>query len=200
MRATRSLEIFWGPASNGKLPSRFCASTEHGFSPLRLRPPVIQGKPRISKKHSVHEIAVVLHEMACTAARSDCSDYDNCWVANHNKQPLSEEGLYARELFSRESARSISCQRLENYNSLPQVDTSATWTGVYSGIMTGPHRLIQNQSCKQQGHLQHHPAIQVGQITLPRLDTSFLGCYKTTYVCGPAQHGLIWPPALQWIG
>ena len=44
----------------------------------------------------------------------------------------------------------MSCRRLGNCNLLHQVDTSATWTGVSNGIMTGPHRLTREESYRRQ--------------------------------------------------
>ena len=73
-------------------------------SPQRLRPPVCKGNTRISRRLNVHELAV-LYGMVYTVAQPDFPDCSNYWIANHNKQPLNEEGLYARELFSREAAR-----------------------------------------------------------------------------------------------
>ena len=51
-----------------------------------------------------------------------------------------------------------SCRRLENSNLQLQVDTSATWTGVYSGTMIGLQRPTQGEFYRQLEHHQHRHA------------------------------------------
>ena len=95
--------------------------------------------------------------MATTANKPVLSDSDSDWIANHNKQPLSEEGCTRGSFSPENQLAGTFCPRWENYSLLPQVGTSRTWIGAFSGIMTGPRKITPVEYCKQQEHRQHHP-------------------------------------------